>query len=806
MLPLSSLEMSATLDPNDFVAAQISVQLSKCSLADAIVHSLRKAHKKHYPVLTCDPGYNHRLTLCALGFRERKCGNDISLYLTGEKERLCFQCNGKILDGQVLSRGQVYRQEGDESVLVQLLHSFKKPLICSSGQYKLVVLNKDDGLGQLVQSQGVYDLSQFVGTDRGYHLVRIPLHRTEQLQQCVEKRLPCQELRLVCKRSRKQPGCFKIRSVHLALQLRPSAQWLLDQRTCIPVGPRRCPVDPAPLCTQYQGADEQRLCEPINQATGLSACLEKQLQLSLGSQAQFRLVAHLGRQQLCQAGSADFHYRLSSCTEPLTAIAVVHYVQQNAPKDWPVVDIHSSKLLKHFLKCAGAGLLYKGLKSAYKCHGYGRVPSIYELLNHTSGLPEHEPLSCDPVPCLIQNTAPEALTLGDRLARHMVPQCCPGSKYHHSHLGYQILRSIFPGDGGYQLAVKQVLAELGAPTACFESQQARLAPACGAHVPSMQGYEFLDPQASSYAASTGLLARIDEIAAVLSERNAWRQCSDASTYSFLSHLLLPRVTVHRSSGTCASYGWNHVSLPVPAYNNELRAAFRVGSTRGQHNVVLAIVPALGLSLALGTNADISALAPAPSCSIVATLGALVQTICNSLVSLENHQLQPALVFNPVCNAQLSVAPDCCPAYPAFVRYCSSAKRQLCNDPTLLALNKCGRLVSLLDMRHVPANNKNLASPVQLEVAFHKEKALLIEHFADGDGRIFELQYDPNMYCSNAAALKAFQGVSKGLALDKSQCGQYRLVCPQDGLLTEAVRITSDEASGPRVYLKVLCLP
>jgi hypothetical protein len=514
---MSAAEVSSS-DAQDYVAAQMKTQLSKCNIADAWLCSLRKAHKKRYPVFNGDPGFCHLLTATALGLRDTRCGADISLYVSagGQEESLCFQVNRSVIQSSALGRGLLISQPNDQCLQLQLVHSFRKPLISCQGLYKLVVHNKDEGIGAVIQAQGAYDLGQFP-LDKAYHLLRLPLHSSRHLNVIVEKQLPCHELHIVCKQSRKHPGCYKVRSVHLQVHLRPSPQWLLEQRPCIPVGPRRMPLQPSPLCTQFQDEAERRLVEPTNTIGALSGALERQLQLLLGKQAVFRLVSYVGSSQICQAGSGDFHYHLSSASEPLTAAAIINYVQQRAPKEWPLVDLHDPALLKHFLTEAGAGEVAVGLQEAYAYHGHGRMPSIYELLTHVSGLPEHASFAADPARVILgQEAAPEQLGLGAQLSKHCVPLFTPGSKYHHSHLGYRVLMNLFPTQDAFQQTVQQCLVDLGAPTAGYDHSKVRLAPPCPTSC--AQGLQFQDPCAGEYDASSGLVARIDELALVLSEK------------------------------------------------------------------------------------------------------------------------------------------------------------------------------------------------------------------------------------------------------------------------------------------------
>ena len=167
-------------------------------------------------------------------------------------------------------------------------------------------------------------------------------------------------------------------------------------------------------------------------------------------------MGHVGSHQVCQAGSGDFHYHLSSASEPLTAIAIINHAQQKAPKEWPLLDLRDPSLLKHFLNEVGVGSVLQGLQEAYECHGHGRVPSIYELLSHVSGLPEQVGFAANPARLLLnQEQAPEPLEFGAHLGKHCVPLFTPGSKHHHSHLGYRVLMNLFPTQDAFQETVQQ---------------------------------------------------------------------------------------------------------------------------------------------------------------------------------------------------------------------------------------------------------------------------------------------------------------------------------------------------------------
>jgi hypothetical protein len=260
--------------------------------------------------------------------------------------------------------------------------------------------------------------------------------------------------------------------------------------------------------------------------------------------------------------------------------------------------------------------------------------------------------------------------------------------------------------------------------------------------------------------------------------------------------------VHRASSTHAGYGWQHVSLPIAAYDNRLRVLIKVGHTRGHHTTVLCQVPALSLSFALGTNADVSALTSGGS--VVPSITALVQTICNHLVGLENQSLQPALLFNQVVNAQLCVAPECGDGYPAFVRYASSSvKRQLAQDPAVLALIKCGgrAFQSLLDMRHIHSESNGVRTPVELRVSSNGKDVVLVESFVGGESRTHQLVYDTNVFRSNQEASQAFEQMRLGKPMPTSGCGHYRVLCPYDGLPTELVRLDVSVPSEPRIHFR-----
>ena len=139
---------------------------------------------------------------------------------------------------------------------------FRKPLISGQGLYKLVVHHKDEGIGAVIQSQGAYDLGQFQALDKTYHLLRVPLHSTEHLHT------------IVCKHSRKRPGFYKVRSVslmvHHAACLCSPRLCARSSRTTQSAGWWSLPMQPSPLCTQFQDDTERRMVEPTNTVSGFS--------------------------------------------------------------------------------------------------------------------------------------------------------------------------------------------------------------------------------------------------------------------------------------------------------------------------------------------------------------------------------------------------------------------------------------------------------------------------------------------------------------------------------------------------------
>lgn len=811
----------------EFVSANIQHGIQKGCRDESLFDALRRALKKQYPVVDGDPGYHHRLTLATLALgKDSACKSKLLLFMGAPASRDLsrFECDRTVIDGCALGNGVGYQKLSDEQVMVQFtpapVAAGKKILVPVRGSFKLAVNYDGDALGCATEAQGVYVLEEYpIGGQ--YMMLRLPLQKQKHVSHCVKHQLPLHELRVQFKRVSETH--VKIANVKLVLLLRPQPHWLLEKRSCIPVGTRRCPVEPAPLSHSYCSEEERRECEPASVPSGVAAILDSLVQSRLSSSVAhtYRLVANIGPKQLCAIGAGEQHYRFGSCSEPISAIAVIAYVQENAPKTWRIVDLHDHRVLEYFLAKNGAQNILAGLKQMYESHGH-RIPSLFELLNHCSGLPEHFALgesselvrsleSCGKdgladTDSLIDPRVREE-SIGKMLAKHCRPLFAPGCKYHHSHLGYSLLRYVFADwhQGRSHAHIERSAAELGAPSVHYsEDVNLRMASQC----PTSNGLIEDSLQADNYNLSCGMKARVDEVAVMLSERNPWRQGSSKKKekYGFLVHTLLPRVVIHRNASIYAGYGWDHVAVSLPGYpKTGVRVLLKVGHTRGHHTTLMLLVPALGLSLVLGTNADISCFAEGKGGkSVLNFVQQLLSSIVSQLSGLENCHMRPALLFNRECNAQLSIAPSCTPHYPVYRRYCAGKERVQDSSGNLCALN--GKtLYSLLDIRHsiatldaFVAQNRSptTEAPVLLKIQKDGEVWSLTEQTLYGDSVTHTLGYDPGAYRNSEDAARSLASNRKGGALDTRGCGSHRLVDPLDGLLTEFVDIQANQ-----VYLR-----
>lgn len=517
-----------------------------------------------------------------------------------------------------------------------------------------------------------------------------------------------------------------------------------------------------------------------------------------------------------------------------------------SPSAWETIDFHDSRVLEHFLAQSKADNVLRGLRAAYANVGDGRLPTLSELLNHSSGLPEY--LAVAPAGSVRQIVdglcgvrAPEDPELhraesieelerliGDRLATGHPPLFPPGSKHHHSAVGYALLRFVFDDwrskESCYGLGyILDTCKLMGMQTACFEVAHERCAPwRNGKRMEQL----FSDcPDHSRhvqlYAPADGLCARVDELAACLSDRNPWRDSSTAcdeatglDTLFFLPMTLVPRVLVDDPlDPRCFhSHGWTNFA--ARAGDREVRVLCACGSFGDSHSTVLAMVPALGVSFALGTTATLPALAASAPGGLAKFVGDAVGVIVRSIEPIETSAMKPALVFSPEVNLMLSRPPPSGRYSRETLRRAvdptwifAKAPEQLHNsfagkefvalydDGALSVDTPDSRLRRLrIDAARLDAS-KYSGKRVPVLLARHLKKAagagtryaLTELDPATGETATWILAWDPAAYPS-VAAMDASLTAARLPGARLEGAGVYRAVDPADGIAGENVEL------------------
>jgi hypothetical protein len=580
------------------------------------------------------------------------------------------------------------------------------------------------------EDSGAYDFSAVASTARfsastPSFAVRVPLHLSDALASTIAPlQLPSAELQLVLERraSPQQGGrqAFAVATAELVLFLRPSAQWLSRRWH---VAALAAPRDKGLYDAMCIG-DDVRHAQCATRPTALRSQIERLVQGYLGRQAQdnvYRLTAYQGSMLLASATNEhqEHHFRLGQATEVFTCIGLVRHVVRHSPHEWHRVSFHTPAVTEYFLRQSGATRLLEALKRAYATTGDGRLPTLEQLMNHTSGLPDLLPAASLPVPgsrrfVLRGLLAVDVLTgkvlggqssdeelarqlasypddpagletaLAEAIEARVMPLFEPGTRFHHSNLGYALLRFFFRDwrskEALYGMShVVEAARDLGVPSATFDTQatQARCAqgPARGSVEPSL------------YGPSLGLAARPEELALFLSARNPWGfgpggidggAASSSSSlppaasadlqaaYSFLSRTVMPRTLVEVKDGVYFSDGWYNVPLNL-GEGARLRALVSAGCLDETHVVVMCMVPAASLSFCFATTAPLSCLTSASpddlaakvkrDCSVRRFVQDTSDLLLRSVSQLESSHGGRARVFSHELNAQLAAPPD-----------------------------------------------------------------------------------------------------------------------------------------------------
>ena len=558
---------------DEYLERKINKYVAKRAMSreEAVRAALLKAQAKRWPVLDADCGYGHGVVLGAL-----ETGAAMELDL-----------GGSVL---LRSAGSARRCTDDE---LRIRFGCDAPSVASvpmRGKYALRC-----GGSSAAEATGVYDLaSRGLKPGAGPHLVPFHLHRDRRSTSIASFGLPHALVHATVEPN-DDGRTARILDAELVVRLRPSAPALLDPRPAIPCAatPSRPVLEPTRLLVGYASEEERAAAQCALRPVGIDQVVRRIFEGRLGADPSvtYRFCSHVGSSPACGVGRTaesdrDF-YRLGHASELLVTVALLRHVQSSSESG---SDMHDPKLTKRLLKASGAVNVYRGLKQCYAAFGRGNVPTPYDLANHTSGLPAHVdadvqellgevlkgcggdsaalgPASADPVQL--------ERSLGKRLAKRVRPLYAPGGEYHHSFLGFAVLRYMLPdwrGSAHGSSYVVKCAGELGMTTACYPAASPEAiahAPCCPIPTktpcaPSVPG----EADAPLYAASLGLSCRVDEVAAFLaasgpSAQHSWtrsppgRRHEGSVAYSFLPDMLQPRTCIDRKNmiyhGRAASF-------------------------------------------------------------------------------------------------------------------------------------------------------------------------------------------------------------------------------------------------------------
>jgi hypothetical protein len=247
--------------------------------------------------------------------------------------------------------------------------------------------------------------------------------------------------------------------------------------------------------------------------------------------------------------------------EPLLNVALLSHIQEVAPIEFGTpINLDNPDLLEYLLIRNKSTAVLAGLRTAYGNVGTGCLPSVKQLMNHCSGLPENlchdssilaQILGGAPASSSSQEAVDVEQVLGEAIGKHCRPMFAPGTQFHRSNLGTIILRMLLPGDG---LSHVQACArELGVPTLCFPTGQEGDAPI--RYAPSCPGIcspvRLQEPECPGYDIHTAS-CRIDELSQFFSGagnncKHSWFSggLEGSRKYGFLSQMMVPKVCVQR---------------------------------------------------------------------------------------------------------------------------------------------------------------------------------------------------------------------------------------------------------------------
>lgn len=657
---------------------------------------------------------------------------------------------------------------------------------------------------------GRYALPDNCELDKWYQM-RVPIQACTRIRRnCVVSNLPMQNLYLRCMGM--PDGKMCVSDMRLKAYLAPRADMLLDPNTCVRrcFSDRACPFEHEPRPTT--ATDSSDASDPNQNLEATKASVNDFVSSFLPSMHKWRCYGHIGRTNIVNCGNdaPGKLYRIGGVTETITMIAV-----QNRVRDR---DLHSPDVTAELLNESGAVDVLIGLKA---CFEGTNIPTIHQLMNHCSSLPEASTLTLDHLRRMLHqgdsrveelSGAGRQLLLGQLLrdtrpfARH------PGVMHRHSHLNTLILRHMLPDwrtDDCTEL--RRTCADLGMPSADMCTRVTNHAE-CVKGSTTLEGELASNPQWINHFSShcNGLSVRTSELAAFLSGashncKHSWQDDGSASQeYAFVPAMERAAVPCHLKTGTAYGWGWHHGSVltDVPAFGRHgLRVMMRYGETQCGHTTVACRVPGTRLSFVFNTTAPLNALCkfgkpcvedgPFRPASLLGTIGGMVRAILAPMFGAPSLHNERARFWDRTHNTALCEMPPQCSNYASHFRYCSGKYPYFAAPvASMRPFVDAGELVSIVDGGDAPGGysltlREIVMEPSKRAVAVGDSRRLvryeLVCKTAMNERIAHQLVYDPDGFVDNDVA-RSYSG-------SKTRSGRpgcYRILCPNTGLLTESV--------------------
>ena len=807
--PLSAEKIPLST-PESFISCRVRCLMSEPnsrSCADAYREAYHECATNGYRLYASDPGYCHGLMAKVLSAPARLMawiGDALSLaggsatMINDSCVSVPFECTR---GGHIVPRSGVFRLASEGSNLC--MGRYELPDTCAEGES---------------------------------YQMRVPIQFCQRIRRnCIAQRLPMQNLYMRCRRMPGNQMC--VEDVRLKAYLSPRADDLLDPNACV----RRCHSSAAcPFEHEPRSAcvtTSVDFSDPNQNLEATRASVSEFVNSFLPSQHKWRCYGYIGRTNVANCGndSPDGLYRIGGVTEPITVMAVLRRLAGR--------DLHSPSVVEAMLTETGATDVLAGLRACYG--GAENLPTLHQLLNHTSSLPEASCFTPEHLRRMLHQN--EGLVdessmsgtsrqswLGKLLCETRLFASRPGVMHRHSHLNTLIVRHMLPdwrSDDATDL--RRLCVDLGMPSANLSTRVSN-------HAECVKGRMSLEDELNSRPAwlnhvmshCDGLSARTSELAAMISGaphncKHSWADDGSASAdYAFVPALERAAVACHRESGTGYGWGWMHGSVlkDVPAFgSNGLRVMFRWGETRCGHTTIACRVPGTRLSFAFNTTAPLNALCQygesrcADKCdyrpaSILGTIGGFVRALLGPMYNAASLHSERARFWDPTLNAALCEMPPQCSNYASHYSYCRG-KYPFFAAP-LAALRPfidAGELVSISDggESYRLSLREAMVEPSERARAIGDQRRLvryeLRNTTGNGECLAHQLVFDPDGFLTNEAARRVTSN-SRSMRV-----GCYRVMCPNTGLLTENVgfhRVKFDAHTdepcvsyGGRLYLR-----